>query len=295
MVESKSFGTKFSYGVIIVVLALLALICFYPLWYTLALSLSSKTAANSGMVTLWPIGLTTASYSEIMSDWKFFHAFWVSIERTVLATIVTLAVSILMAYPLSKTAKDFKARNIIMWLLIFCMIFSGGLIPWYLAIKTYGLLNSVWALILGGSLPIFYVLVLMNFFRNIPNELEEAAVVDGAGPWTILFKIILPISTPVIATIILFTSVHHWNEFFNGLILMSDDSKYPLQTYIQQLVVVIPTNGDISPDQYKRLAELSNKSLNAAKVFISMIPMLAFYPFIQKHFVSGMMIGAVKG
>jgi putative aldouronate transport system permease protein len=200
----------------------------------------------------------------------------------------------MMAYPLAKSKREFKARNIFMWILVFCMLFNGGLIPWYLTIQRYNLINSIWALILGGGVPIFNVILVMNFFRNLPKDLEEAAVVDGAGPWRILFQIFIPCSIPVLATVALFMSVYHWNEFFNGLVLMNTSDKYPLQTYIQQLVVNLPVGTSLTPDQYKKLSELSNKTLNAAKVFIAMIPMLVVYPFIQKYFITGIMLGAVK-
>jgi multiple sugar transport system permease protein/putative aldouronate transport system permease protein len=267
--------------------------CLYPLWYTLSVSISDKAAANAGLVTFYPIGFSLSAYMEIMGDKLFFNSFWISIQRTVLGTTFTMIVIIMMAYPLSKTKRVFKPRNIFMWILVFCMIFNGGLVPWYITIQKYNLIDNIWSLILGGGLPVFNVILMMNFFRSIPKDLEEAAVVDGAGPWRILFRIFVPVSLPVIATIILFTSVYHWNEFFNGLVLMSTSAKYPLQTYIQQLVVNMPSS-NLTPDQYKKLAVLSNKTLNAAKVFIAMIPMLIVYPFLQRYFISGIMIGSVK-
>jgi multiple sugar transport system permease protein/putative aldouronate transport system permease protein len=275
-------------------LALLVLICIYPLWYTLCVSISSKSAANSGLVTVYPIGFSLSSYKEIMGDRLFLNSIWVSIQRTVLGTGVSLLVSVMMAYPLSKHRRDFGARNIFMWILVFCMIFNGGLIPWYLTVQSYGLINSIWALVLGGGLPVFNVILIMNFFRNVPKDLEEAATIDGASPWTILFKIYVPVSIPVLATITLFVSVYHWNEFFNGLVLMNTADKYPLQTYIQQMVVNLQPGTSLTPDQYKKIAELSNVSLNGAKVFIAMIPMLAVYPFIQRYFVTGIMLGSLK-
>jgi multiple sugar transport system permease protein/putative aldouronate transport system permease protein len=228
-----------------------------------------------------------------MKDSMFFNSFWISIQRTVLGTAVTLAVLILMAYPLSKTRRDFRPRDVVMWIVIFCMLFNGGTIPWYITVKNYRLIDSIWALVLGGSLPVFNLILMVNFFRGIPRDLEEAAVVDGAGPWKILFMVVVPCSIPVIATIVLFTGVYHWNEFFQGLVLTTNESHYPLQTYIQQLVVNIQTS-TLSKDQIENLFKLSNKSLNAAKVFIAMIPMLVVYPFLQRYFISGIMLGAVK-
>lgn len=275
------------------IMAILVVSCFYPLWYAFCLSISSKAAANSGLVTIIPVGFSLRSYTEIMGDWKFFNSFFISIERTVLGTVITLFVLILMGYPLSKNKNQFRLRNPIMWLVIFCMVFNSGLIPWYMTMVSYNMTDSVFGLALCGGLPVFNLLIIVSFFRALPKDLEEAALVDGAGPWRVLFQIIVPCSKPVLATIVLFTSVGYWNEFFQGLVLSSGELHYPLQTYIQQVVVNVQTS-NMTADQAKLLSELSNKSLNAAKVFIAMIPMLIVYPFLQKYFVSGIMLGAVK-
>lgn len=293
MIHSRSLGAHIFNAVNIVIMAILALSCLYPLWYALCLSISDKAAANSGLVTFYPIGFTLQSYQEIMKERMFFNAFWISIQRTALGTVVTLGALILMAYPLSKHKSEFKIRDALMWVVIFCMLFNGGTIPWYITVKNYRLIDSIWALVLGGSLPVFNLILMVNFFRALPRDLEEAAVVDGAGPWKILSMVVVPCSIPVIATIVLFTSVYHWNEFFQGLVLTTNESRYPLQTYIRQIVVNIQAS-TLTRDQIENLFKLSNKSLNAAKVFIAMIPMLAVYPFLQRYFISGIMLGAVK-
>jgi multiple sugar transport system permease protein/putative aldouronate transport system permease protein len=274
-------------------MALLAFSCLYPLWYALCLSVSDKAAANSGLVTFYPIGFSLQSYREILKDFKFFNSFWISIQRTALGTGVTLLMLVLMAYPLSKARSEFKPRDVIMWIVIFCMLFNGGTIPWYITVRNYHLIDSIWALVLSGSLPVFNLILMVNFFRAIPRDLEEAAIVDGASPWKILFMVIIPCSIPVIATIVLFTGIYHWNEFFQGLVLTTNENHYPLQTYIRQIVVNIPTTS-LTREQIENLYKLSNKSLNAAKIFIAMIPMLAVYPFLQRYFISGIMLGAIK-
>ena len=293
MIESKSISRKIFNVFNIALMAVLALSCLYPLWYALCLSLSSKSAANAGMVTFFPVGFTLTSYKEIMGDWKFFNSFWISIQRTVLGTVFSLLVMILVGYPLAKKKKEFCSRNVIMWIILFCMVFNGGTIPWYLTMQKYNLIDSIWGLVLAGGLPVFNLILIMNFFRGLPKDLEEAAVVDGAGPWRILFNIVVPCSVPVLATIVLFTSVNYWNEFFQGLVLTTGDTHYPLQTYIKQMVVNVQA-GNMSMEQIEKLDHLSNESLDAAKVFIAMIPMLVVYPFLQKYFVSGIMLGAVK-
>jgi len=293
MVRERTFGSRLFDALLLAVLLGIALVCVLPIWYTLALSLSDKAAAAAGDVSLWPIGFTMQSYDTIMTDSRFLNSFGISLLRVALGASINFVVVVLMAYPLSKSTKDFRARNVFMWLLVFCMLFNGGLIPWYMTVKAYGLMNSIWALVFAGGVQVFHVILVVNFFRNLPKELEEAALVDGAGPWYMLLKLFVPLAVPVLATITLFSIVYHWNEFFNGLVLMSSAERYPLQTYIQQLVVVIDTT-TMTEDEYKKLSELSNQTLNAAKIFIAMIPVLVIYPFLQRFFIHGITLGSVK-
>lgn len=295
MVKNKTFGARVFDITLIIALLLIALLCILPIWYTLALSLSDKSAAAGGEVWLWPVGFTLNAYSQLMEDTQFFKSFWVSIQRVVLGASLNFIITILMAYPLSKSAKAFPKRNVIMWIIVFTMLFNGGIIPLYLAVKGYGLLNSIWSLVLvaGAQGIVFNIILTMNFFRNLPKEIEESALIDGAGPWEMLFKIFVPLAVPVLATITLFSIVLHWNEFFQGLMFMTREDHYPLQTYIQQLVVA-PDITSMTEDQYKKLSELSNRTLNAAKIFIAMIPVLVVYPFLQKYFIHGITLGSVK-
>ena len=246
MIESKSFGSKAFKVINAIILILLAFSCFYPLWYTFCVSISSKAAAEGGLVTIYPIGSNVKSYSLIMGDSAFWNSFWISIKRVVIGTIWTMVVLIMMSYPLAKSKTEYKPRNVLMWILVFCMLFNGGTIPWFITVKNYGMIDTMAALVLAGSVPVFNVLLMMNFFRGIPGDLEEAARVDGAGPWRILWQIVVPCSKPVIATIVLFTSVGYWNEYFQGLVLMNKETNYPLQTYIRQISVQIP--GRRNPD-----------------------------------------------
>ena len=293
MVKDNTLGSLLIDIVVTIVLVILALSTILPLWYTLCLSLSDKSAAAAGLVTLWPVGFNLTSYQSIVGDVQFFNSFWISIQRVVLGTGAELIATLLMAYPLSKSVRQFPARNVIMWFLIFAWLFSGGLIPWYQTMKSIGMINNIWGLVLGNSLPIFNVILAVNFFRNLPKEIEEAALIDGAGPWQIFLQIYLPLSKPMIATIALFSMVYHWNEFFNGLVLSTRQAFYPLQTYIQQQIVVINT-ATLTQDQIQMLNEISNQTLNAAKIFIAMIPILLIYPFLQKYFIKGITLGSVK-
>ena len=209
-------------------------------------------------------------------------------------TILMIVLTLSCLYPLSKPSSEYRPKNVIMWIVVFCMLFNGGTIPWYITMVNYGMIDSMIGLILCGGVPVFNLILLINFYRGLPRELMEAAQIDGAGVWTILFRVVIPCSVPILATLVLFTSVGYWNEYFQGLVLSSNESHYPLQTYIKQMVVNIQTT-NLSMDQIEKMDQLSNKSLNAAKVFIAMIPMLLVYPFLQKYFTKGVMIGAVKG
>ncbi|REE81487.1 carbohydrate ABC transporter membrane protein 2 (CUT1 family) [Paenibacillus taihuensis] len=294
MVTERSAVSKWFNGLNIVLLLVIMFMCLLPVWYTLSISLSDKAAASAGMVFLWPKGFTFGSYETIIHDGQFFRSFFISVQRVIYGAAISFFVILLMAYPLSKNGSDFRGRNVIMWILVFAMLFNGGLVPWYLTMKSLGMINSIWGLVLGGGLPVFNVILVMNYFRNMPKELEESALMDGAGPWRILFNIFLPLAMPVLATVLVFTIVYHWNEFFQALVLMNKSVHYPLQSYIRQVAVVIdPTKMD--EESVKRASELSNQTLNAAKIFISMLPLLVIYPFLQKYFVKGITLGSVKG
>ncbi len=294
MIETKSISRRAFLVFNSIVLFILAFSCLYPIWYTFCLSVSDKAATNAGWVTVYPIGFTMYAYEEIMKDFAFYNSFMISVKRVAIGTPMTLLIIILMAYPLSRSNKVFYGRNVLMWIVVFCMLFNGGTIPWYMCMKNYGMIDNIWGLVLSGSLPVFYVILMMNFFRNFSKDIEEAAIVDGAGKWRILFRIIVPCSKSVIATIALFVSVGYWNEYFQGLVLSNTEANYPLQTYIKQIVVNIPMGTTLTPEQMIKYMQLSNKALDAAKVFITIIPMMVVYPFVQKYFVTGIMIGSVK-
>ncbi|WP_172255519.1 carbohydrate ABC transporter permease [Saccharibacillus deserti] len=295
MIRDRTWGSRLTDIGLLVILITITLTCVLPIWYTLVLSLSSNSAAASGQVWLWPVGFNLNAYTQILKDTQFFGSFWISVQRVALGAALNFVVVLLMAYPLSRTSRQFRARGILMWILVFCMLFNGGLIPLYLTVKQLGMLNSIWALVLvgGAQTLVFNVILTVNFFRNLPKELDEAALVDGAGPWYSLIKIYLPLAVPVLATITLFSIVYHWNEFLYGLIFMTREQYYPLQTYIQQMVVSVDPS-TMSEDQYRRLSELSNRTLDAAKIFVAMLPVMIVYPFLQRYFIHGITLGSVK-
>lgn len=284
--------------VIDAIVILLALSCLIPMANVVALSLSSSTAVAGNQVALWPVDLTFGAYERIMSDGQFWRSFGISVFRVAMALIINLFMIVTMAYPLSKSREIFKGRQFFMNTMIFAMLFSGGLIPTYLVVKSLGLINSVWSLILPGAVPIGSVILVMNFFRGVPKSLEESAVLDGANPWQILTNIYIPISLPSLATVSLFSIVGSWNDFMSGLIYMTKVENYPLMTYIQSMSVniaeTVRNSVGLSSDQMKALLAVSDRNLNAAKIVIATIPLLVIYPFLQKYFVQGIVVGSVK-
>ncbi len=291
--KNRSIADKIGYAFIIVFLIIMAALCAYPLLNTIAISLSDKSAVAAGRVTIFPVDFTLKAYGVILQDAKFFRATMISVVRVILGGSLSFVLTILMAYPLSKTKKEFRLRNVFMWTVVFTTLFSGGLIPWYMTIAKLNILNTIWALVLPSAVPAGNVIMLMNFFRNLPKELNEAAVMDGASEWSVMWKIYIPLSLPALATVTLFSLVGIWNDFFNGLILMNSDN-YPLQTYIQQLVVSVNDLRLYTPEEMLLLTEVSNSTLNMAKIVVSMLPILILYPFLQRFFMTGLVLGAVK-
>ncbi|SFB39115.1 putative aldouronate transport system permease protein [Cohnella sp. OV330] len=274
-------------------LCLLAVSCVLPLVYVLAMSFSSSSAAAGGLVTLWPVGFTTKSYEYILEKPAFSQAFLVTLERVALGTAVNMFLSILTAYPLSKESTQFKPRTFYAWVFVFTILFSGGLIPWYVTIQWTGINDTIWALILPGAVPVFNIILLLNFFRKLPRELEESAFIDGAGHWTTLIRIFVPLSMPAMATIMLLTIVTHWNSWFDGLILMNKPEHYPLSTYLQTIMTQMNLT-TLTAEQMEDLANVSDRTAKAAQLFLGALPILLVYPFLQRFFVTGIVMGSVK-
>ncbi len=276
-------------------LLLSALLCLFPLVHVLAISFSSAVAAAAGRVSIFPVEFTLASYEYVASKGAFWTAFGVSVMRIALILPLTLLVTVMAAYPMSKSAKVFRARPFYTYFLLITMLFSGGLIPWFLTIRGLGINNTIWALVIPGIAQVFNTILLMNFIRDLPAELEEAAVVDGGGPLTILFRIILPLMKPALATISLFVIVGNWNEWFTGIILMDHPSKYPLQSYLQSIISPTTNIQLIDPKNLDLLKKINERTFKAAQIFIAMFPVLVLYPFLQKYFTKGLVLGSVKG
>lgn len=300
MVHTKSSVSRKIFMVFnILFLTVVSLICVLPFINLLAISFSSKTAVSTGQVSLWPVEFNVAAYEFILKSAAFVKALWISIQRTVLGVILNVVLIVLTAYPLSKSKSDFRLRNVFSWFFVVTILFSGGLIPTYMIVHYTGIRNSLLALILPGALPVFNMLVVMNYMRSLPKELEEAAYIDGAGHLQTLLRVILPVCTPTIATVTLFSFVTHWNSWYDGMIYMDKVDMYPLQTYLQTVVInpeaFFRNSTNVSADLANYLNLVNAKTTNAAQLFLAIIPILCVYPFLQKYFTTGLVMGSVKG
>ncbi|WP_256757347.1 carbohydrate ABC transporter permease [Cohnella sp. WQ 127256] len=276
------------------ILTVIAAACLLPLINVLAISFSSSSAVNSGLVKLWPVSFTLKSYEFVLNKPEFVSAFIVSLKRVIVGVPLNMLLTILIAYPLSKEKSEFRWRNQYAWLFVITMLFSGGLIPWYMAIKMTGIIDSFWALILPGAVPVFNVILMLNFFKSLPKEIEEAALMDGAGVWQSLWKIVVPLSAPSVATLTLFCIVTQWNSWFEGLILLNNPDGYPLQSYLQTVLVNRDMSLMTSADALT-LRSVSDRTSKAAQAFVAMLPVLLVYPFLQRYFTQGIVLGSVKG
>lgn len=280
---------------IYVFLTLVSISCLIPIVNQLAISFSSSSAVASGKVFLLPKEFTTESYRYMAEKPAFFRSLIISLKRIGLAIPINMILTILAAYPLSRQDREFKARKYYVWYYVLPMMFSGGLIPTYMVVRNTGLIDSIWALVLPYSINVFHCILTVNFFRGIPKEMEEAALIDGAGHIRLLRSIILPVSAPVLATIALFYIVNHWNSWFDGLIYMNNPENYPLQTYLQTMVVSKNLMTMESLRDVRQISNISDRTGKAAQVFLAALPILMVYPFLQKYFTAGIVMGSVKG
>ncbi|WP_028550672.1 carbohydrate ABC transporter permease [Paenibacillus sp. UNC451MF] len=275
-----------------VFLAIIAFICILPLIHTLAVSFSGRGPANANLVGLIPIDFTLDAYKKTLNNENFLHSLWVSVQRTVIGTLITMIVTFLAAYPLSKDSMVMRSRTWYSWFFVVTLLFGGGLVPTYIVIQKLGLMNSLWALILPGAIDVWLIVLLLNFFRSIPKALEEAALIDGAGQFKILTLVYIPLSLPSIATLSLFKMVGHWNSWFDGLIYLNNIQDYPLATFLQTILIQLDSTQLSSIG--REMENISNNTVKAAQIFIGALPILVVYPFLQKYFVKGMVVGSIK-
>ena len=275
---------------IVAFFTVLSVTILYPFLFVLARSLSSGDATLSKM-TIIPQGMTLANYSTMLQYRYIGTGFRNSVARVLLGGALNLGVCILAAYPLSK--RDLPHRTLIMGFIVFTMFFSGGLIPLYLLVSKLGLRNSIWALVLPTLVPTFSLIIMRNFFMTIPESLEESAKMDGAGDFTILARLIVPVSKPVIATVVLWSMVDHWNAWFDSMIFMSKAENHVLQMIMRRMVNQVRILEDLGGMNVDEM--VLPETLKAATIMISTVPILMIYPFLQKYFAKGILVGSLKG
>ena len=276
-------------------LGILCVTCVLPFVHLLAVSFSSSSAVAAGKVGFLPVEFTAASYEYVISGGRFLRAMSISLERVVIGTLLNIVLMVLTAYPLAKA--DLPGRGIISAFFVVTMLISGGMIPTYLLVSGLGLKDTIWALVLPGALPVYNMIILMNFIRGLPHELEEAAWVDGASPIQTLIQVIAPLLGPSLATVGLFSIVNHWNDWFSGMIYMSEPLNYPLQTYLQTLLVDFEQllQSDSSANIMDILSKMNARTGRAAQLFLGALPIMCVYPFLQRYFTKGLTLGSVKG
>ncbi|SDD56531.1 multiple sugar transport system permease protein [Paenibacillus sp. UNCCL117] len=277
------------------ILGIFTITILYPLVYIVSASFSSTTAVISGRVWLYPIEPTLAGYEAVFKHRLITSSFLNSIFYTVAGTAINVVFTLMAAYPLAR--KDFMPRNAIMMLFVFTMMFSGGLIPSYLLIKELGMIDTRWSLIIPGALGVWNVIITRTYFQTtIPDELLEAAQMDGCSDFTFVRKIVIPLSGPIIAVIVLFYAVGHWNQYFSALLYLKRQELYPLQLVLRDILVQNEVDASMITDVADQAArEGLRELLKFSLIVVSTLPVLIIYPFIQRHFVKGMMIGSLKG
>lgn len=290
----ESTGRKVFRLINFIFLVFLTLICFLPFVNVIAMSFSENFYVEANQVTFWPKGFTLSAYQYIITRASFWSSFQTSIFRVLLGGSINMILLILTAYPLSKDKSKIHFRSFYTWFFFITMLINGGMIPNYLLISKLGLRDTIWSLVLPGALPIFNLVLMLNFFRQVPVSLEEAAMIDGAGHIRTLVQIYLPISLPSLATIGLFCIVNHWNAWFDGMIYITTPSRIPMQTYLRSILINLDV-ADMTGDDYELYAMLANQSVKCAQIIVATIPILCVYPFLQRYFVSGIVLGSVKG
>ncbi|MEK4237127.1 carbohydrate ABC transporter permease [Paenibacillus sp. FSL H7-0714] len=287
---TNTWMNKMNQTIIAVILFVFVLLCVLPVFYVIAVSLTPVTETLKRGVILIPYSITFDAYREILSGNGLGSAYQVTIIRTVLGTALNLFFTVITAYPLSRS--KLPGRSGFLLYIVFTMLFSGGLIPTYLLIRELHLINTIWVLIVPGLISAFNLVIIKGFFEQLPTELDESAKVDGASEWIILWKIILPLSLPVMATIGLFYAVGHWNAYFDAVIYINDTNLMPLQVVLRNILLNVQLE---NTDPLNTSTVVSMIAQQMAAVVVATLPILIIYPFVQKHFTKGVLLGSIKG
>lgn len=273
----------------VLLLGIIGISAVFPLMFVFSMSITpyAEVLKNGGFIVL-PRAITLEGYRQALSNDLIPHSFLITVFVTVVGTAINLVLSTMMAYPLSK--KKLPGRSMFLMIVLFTMLFNGGMIPTYLVVKGVGLLDTIWALIVPSAISAFNLLIMKSFFENLPTELFESARIDGAKEWRILMQIVIPLSVPVMLTVGLFYAVQHWNTLFSAIMYVNDRSLFPLQVVLREILI-----GAQSLDTVEATTQVSTETFKMAAVIISTLPMIVIYPFIQKYFQKGAMLGSVKG
>ncbi len=291
----ESFGDRVLLGIIYLLLSAIMLTVLYPLIYIISSSFSSPNAVVSGQVWLFPVEVSFRAYESIFHSSQLMLGYYNSIIYTVVGTFINVLFTVLLAFPLSQ--KGFVGRKIIMILMMFTLFFDGGLIPTYLLVKNLHMLDTRWALWLPGALSIFQVIVARTFFQtSIPEELVEAAQIDGARDTRYLVSIVLPLSKPILAVMTLMYAVGHWNAYFDALIYLRSENLFPLQYVLRNMLILNAADPEMLANTAQKLRDQGfEQVLKYALIVVACVPVMIMYPFVQKHFVKGVMVGSLKG
>ncbi|MGG3283196.1 carbohydrate ABC transporter permease [Paenibacillus solani] len=286
MKKQESFASKLFDMFNVLFMIVLIIVMAYPMVYVFSASISNNAMVASGSVLLWPKKITLIAYEQLIYNPDLWVSYWNTIRYTFLHTLLTLIATSAMAYPLAK--RWLPGRRAILLMAAFTLLFSGGMIPTFLIVQKLGMLDTIWAIVLPSLISTWYLFIMRTFFEALPEELEDAAAIDGCGSMQILVRIVLPLSVPVMVTIGLFTAVNQWNSFFSALIYLNDREMYPLQIMMRNILIAgtnVQGEGDLT----------HLETLKYAMIMIGTLPILCVYPFIQKYFVQGTMIGGIKG
>ena len=289
----RTFGSRAFDVFNVIFMLLFLLVTLYPFWYVVIVSLSDGKAVLSGQVSLWPVDITLDTYRVVLRDSSIITGFKNTVIYTSLGTFINLVCTSLCAYPLSRP--DLLGKKQVMGMIVFTMFFSGGMIPAYLVMNQMQLIDTIWAMVLPGAISTYNMIVMRTFFMGIPESLHESACLDGANDWQVLVRIVLPLSMPIMATMLLFYAVGHWNSYMNALLYLNSKSLFPLQSILRNMVV----DGQLSEAQTQVGGGSSftviETTMKYATIVVSTLPILLIYPFVQKYFVKGVMIGSIKG
>lgn len=282
----ESLGSKLFDAVNIAIMLMMIAVMVYPLVYVFSASVSDNAMVTSGQVVLWPKAINLEAYRRLVGNPDVWISYWNTIRYTFVQTALSLVVTSAMAYPLAK--KWLPGRRWILALAAFTLLFGGGMIPTFLVVKSLGLLNSMWAIVLPSLVSTWYLFIMRTFFEALPEDYEDAATIDGCGSLQVLLRIVLPLSLPVLVSIGLFTAVNQWNSFFDALLYLNERDMYPLQIVLRNIIIA---GANVQGEGNTSYIE----TLKYALITIATVPILCVYPFVQKYFVQGAMIGGVKG